>query len=197
MTIAEKLNNPEATFTQAEIYEAFEELGDRYGFYRDDRLPPKGQVHETESLVVDGFEHLGVLVVRQRTIHDAMIGIPSRVDAILKDNFSPSQNTIYNATALAMAKELIVSPPGLVDDVLASTDSRNIGFFNAFAKEYQGWMDDKAEAARQKKSGADETETGSEFASTSETAEISSQPTPDGSLLPKPTLSSSTGSSSP
>ncbi|NER79650.1 MAG: hypothetical protein F6K42_08720 [Leptolyngbya sp. SIO1D8] len=172
--IETKLGNPDATFTQAEIYAAFELLAERYGFYRDQRLPERNSVQETTSMTVDGFEHLGVLIIRPRTLHDSMIDIPSLVDEMLKGNFYPSQNTIYNATAIAMAKSLIVSPPGLVERLLESTDSKDFQFFNEFGKQYQKWMNERVEAAREKKSGPDEEESGISSASSSETTETSS-----------------------
>lgn len=189
--ISEKLNDPDAVFSQQEIYAAFEELSDRYGFHRDPNLPPRNSIHETTSMTVDGFEHLGVLIVRPRTIRDSMTTIPSRVDAVLKDNFSPSQNTIYNATAIAMAETLIVSPPGIVETILNSTNIKDLGFFNAFAKQYQDWMESRIQEASEKKSGEAEPENGSGSASSSETEETSSQPTKDGLVSRKPISSAS------
>lgn len=179
-SISDRLNDPEATFTQAEIYAAFEELAERYGFYRDQRLPERNSVKETTSLTVDGFEHLGVLVVRPRTNRDSMITIPSVVDRILGDNMSPSPNTLYNATAIAMAECLIISPPGFVERILESSDLQDLNFFGAFAGQYQAWQNSLTEEARGKDSGTGEKDVGKKSVSPSDTSTGSPPPTPDG-----------------
>lgn len=180
MTLSERLNDPNATFSQSEIYAVFEELAERYGFYRDQRLPERNSVMETTSMTVDGFEHLGVLVVRPRTNRDSMITIPSVVDRILGDNMNPSQGTLYNATAIAMAEVLIVSPPGFVEQILESSDIQDLNFFGAFAGQYQRWQNELAETARGKGSGSVEAGDGKRSASPSGTSTSSPPPTPDG-----------------
>lgn len=124
-----------------------------------------------------------------------MVTVPSRVDAVLKDNFAPSQNSIYNATAIAMAEVFIVSPPGIAEEILRSTNDKDLKFFDAFAKEYQTWMNARGKAASEKKSGGAELEGGSESALWSETGATSSQPIPAGLPSPNPTLSSNTDKS--
>lgn len=180
MSIGDRLNDPTATFTQSEIFAVFEEMAERYGFYRDQRLPERGSVQETTSMVVDGFEHLGVLVVRPRTNRDSMITIPSVVDRILGANMNPSPNTLYNATAIAMAEVLILSPPGFVEQILESSDVRDLNFFGAFAKQYGEWQNSLTEAARGKDSGTEETDDGPRSASPSATSTASPPPIPAG-----------------
>lgn len=191
--LQERLQDPTATFTQSEVFQAFENLAETYGYHRSPDLPQKEVVQETTSMVVDGYEHWGVLVIRPRTLRDSMITIPSVVDALLKDNMAPSQNTVYNATAIAMTKVLVVSPPGITNQVLESSSRKDLGFFNAFTKQYQEWMDAQTAEASEKKSGEVETASGTESASWSETDATSSPLAQTGSPLPKETSSLNTG----
>jgi hypothetical protein len=176
-TIRDRLLDPAATFSSKEIYQVFETLAEDYGFYRDPKLPEPGQSIETMSMTVKGFEHLGALIVRPRTIRDSMVSLPGLVDKLLGDNMNPSRNATNNANLIAIAQHAIVSPPNLVDKLLQSGNPKDIAFFLNFANEYADWLDQKSKEADQKKSG---TTSGSESASTSDTSEISSPQTLDG-----------------
>lgn len=173
-SIQERLKDPKAKFSQSEIYQAFEELADQYGFYRDEKLPQKQSV-QTTSLVVTGFEDWGAIVVRPNTLKDSMVTVPNLTDYLLGDNLNPSQVSTRNAQLIALAKTVIVSPPDFVDRILASENVEDFKWFNAFFREYQAWMDSRNNEAKEKKPT-----TGTKSASTSETSETSSPPTSDG-----------------
>jgi hypothetical protein len=179
-SVVEKLKDPTATFTQSEMYAVFEELAETYGFYRDQRLPERNSVQETTSMVVDGFEHLGAVVVRPRTNRDAMITIPSVVDRILGNNMTPSNGTYFNATAIAMAETLIISPPGFVERLLESTNIQDLNFFGAFTEQYKAWQESLTKEAQGKGSGPEAEDDGTKSASLSATSTASPPPTPDG-----------------
>lgn len=151
--LRDRLSDPNERFSPQEMYQLFELLAEEYGFHRDPNLPPKDQVVETSSLTVEGFEHLGVLVVRPRTVGDQMLNIPNKVDALLGPNMRPSQNTQINASLIALAQTVIISPVGFVDDLLKQANDTDLGFFIAFATEYKKWMDDRAGAVAKKKPG--------------------------------------------
>jgi hypothetical protein len=160
-TLQERLRDPDERFSPAEMHQVFESLAEEYGFHRDPRMQPKEAIAETASLVIPHFEDLGPVIVRPRTVGDFMHGIPSRVDRILSDNYSPSQNSAFNAGCVAIAQTVIVSPPTLIDDILKADaelyireeDGATYNFFWEFQKEYQAWSDDRAEAIKAKKSG--------------------------------------------
>jgi hypothetical protein len=151
--LRERLKDKEEIFTRDEIYAIFEELSEDYGFHRDPSLPKRSSAVETASLTVPGYDHLPMLVVRPRTNRDSMITIPSLADGILGENMKPSNFTLSNAYAVASAQTLIVSPVGLVDQILNSDRTEDIKFFGDFAREYDKWMASRMEAATQKKSG--------------------------------------------
>ncbi len=153
-SLHERLQDPDERFAPQEIYALFEQLAEEYGFHRDPNLPAKGSIAETTSLTLEGYEHLGVVVVRPRTIGDTMVSIPNLVDKLLGANLQPSQASSWNANLIALAKTVIVAPPRLVDSILESADDTNLGFFLAFATEYAKYMKARAEAVKQKKSGA-------------------------------------------
>lgn len=148
---------------------------------------------ELATLVVDGFEHLGPITVRPRTVGDTMLKIPGLVDQLLGSNMNPSAQSRYNALMIAIAQHAIVYPDDLVDRVLASNDPRDLqaelpveepkpggpktfrtSFFEQFAKEYGDWCEGKVEEARLGNSGKGSKGTGKKSASTSETIEDSS-----------------------
>lgn len=176
-TLRDRLADQNERFAPSEIYALFEELAEQYGYYRSNQLPAKELRIETISMTVKGYEHLGVIVVRPRTVGDSMTTIPKLVDKILGDDFNPSQNTAFNANLIALAQCVIVSPPGFVDTLLESTNDEDLRFFLAFAQEYAEWMQGRTEEAAKKKSGRI---SGTESASTSDTNETSSSPTPAG-----------------
>lgn len=164
-TLRERLGNPDERFSSNDIYQLFELLGEDYGWHRDPRLPEKGQVQETASMTIPHFEDLGPLVVRPRTVRDGQIVIPSLVDRILADNLTPSQRTVFNAQLVALMQTVVVSPPGIVDQILNSDEdylnrptgeggeAKSHSVFVSFASEYGKWMAQRAEEAREKKSG--------------------------------------------
>lgn len=118
-------------------------------------------------MTVDGFEHLGPIVVRPRTFRDSMSTIPLYIDleinraikeavaagAEMPEDYQPSPQTRYNAMMIAIARCVIVEPEGLVNDLLDSTTSSDFGFFSKFAEEYTDWMDSQVEETQEKKSG--------------------------------------------
>ena len=152
-TVLERLQDPNERFSPAELYPVFEAIAEQYGYYRDERLPKKGETVETASMTVDGYEHFGVLVVRPRTVRDTMITIPGLCDKILGGNLEPSTNTLYNAQMVALAQTVIVSPVDIVDRVLSSSKPEDIGFFLAFAQEYGRWIQHLSDESSKKKSG--------------------------------------------
>ncbi|MBT9160464.1 MAG: hypothetical protein DDT26_01750 [Dehalococcoidia bacterium] len=175
--IREKLQNPGATFSRDEMYAIFEELSEDYGFYRSKDLPQKDKRVETASLIVKGFEDLGPIVVRPMTVQDTLINLPSWIDKILGDNLDPSKRAYGSAATLAIARLVVVSPPNLVSDMLASENPNSVQFFYNFAEEYSAWREVRLEEVREKKSGA---KSGTKSASSSETSETSSPQTPRG-----------------
>ncbi|MBD2019346.1 hypothetical protein H6F43_04000 [Leptolyngbya sp. FACHB-36] len=177
--LEERLQDPNDRFSSAEIYQLFELLAEQYGYHRSPELPPRNTIAETASLTVKGFEHLGVIVVRPRTMRDSMIVIPGLIDKLLGDNFQPSQSSAFNAGMIALASTVIVSPPSLVERVLKSTDDQDLNFFANFAQEYSNWLTARNKALHEKKSGA-ETD-GKKSSSTSDTDATSSPPTIAGS----------------
>lgn len=130
----------------------------------------------TATVTVDGFEHLGAIVVRPRTFRDSMMTIPFLVDQEINrvmaemgvQDVNPSQQTRYNAMMIAIARCVIVEPQGLVDELLESTTSKDFGFFDKFAEEYTDWMDSQSEEAQEKKSGRGQKGTGKKSVSSSE-----------------------------
>ncbi len=176
-SIKQRLLEPEATFTAKEMYHAFEALAEIYGYYRSPELPPKEQVVEITSLTLEKYAKFGVLVVRPRTMRDTLITIPSLIDKILGNDFTPSQNTSFNASLIALAKTVIVSPVGIVEQILNSTDENDLEFFLDFAVHYAEWMRQRTDEATKKNSGKTNL---NESASSSETNETFSPPTPAG-----------------
>jgi hypothetical protein len=179
--LQERLQDPDEIFTLAEVHQAFDLLGPDYGWRRDDRLPSLGTVR-TFSLTVPGFEYLGVIFVKLITGQDRLITIPNLRDKALGDNFNPSQMSLVYAETLAQASCAIVSPPGLVEDLLNDEDPEAVAFFFAFSKEYKALVNEHAASLREKKSlrVRQNSPDGNEFASTSDTDATSSPPTPDG-----------------
>lgn len=151
--LLERLQDPNERFSSAEFHQIFEALSEKYGYYRDERLPSSARPVETASLTVTGYEDLGVLIVRPRTLRDQMLTIPNRVDVLLGRNMDPSQSTTINASMIALAETLIVQPPGFVEKLLESASDDDLGFFQAFAIEYVAWMDSRSEGASKKKRG--------------------------------------------
>lgn len=160
--LVERLQDPNERFSPQEMYHIFEAMAEQYGFHRDPNLPVKGAIVETTSLTVPKFEHWGVLIVRPRTQHDSLMGIPNLADKLLGDNFQPSQGTAFNAKLIALARTVIVSPVNIVERILRSEDEEDLNFFMAFGIEYKRWMDHRAAEIKAKKSGMT---TGNESAS--------------------------------
>lgn len=177
MSIQDKLNDPKATFSLDEMFAVFEELSDTYGFHRSRELPPRDKRVETASLIVKEFEHLGPIIVRPMTVQDTLVNLPSWVDKILSDNLNPSQRAYNSAATLAIARLVIVSPPHLVADMLASEDPDSIRFFYNFATEYNEWREARLAEVSKKKSG---TANGTKSVSSSETSATSSPPAKNG-----------------
>lgn len=133
-------------------------------------------------MTVDGFEHLGPIVVRPRTFRDSMSTIPLYVDLEINrainemmaagveipQDYQPSQQSRYNAMMIAIARCVIVEPKGLVDGLLESTTSTDFRFFDKFAEEYTAWMDSQSEEAQEKKSGRGQKESGKKSVSSLE-----------------------------
>ena len=150
----------------------------------------------TATMTVDGFEHLGPILVRSRTFRDSMQTIPMLVDlelnrsirelkeggAEIPADYEPSQQSRYNALMIAIARCVIVDPKNLVDDLLSSTTASDYGFFGAFAEEYTDWMNGQSEEVQEKKSGREKKVSGKESASTSATDTDSPQLILDGSI---------------
>jgi hypothetical protein len=161
--LRERLKDPSDRFSRDDIYKLFELLAEDYGFHRDPRLPAQLTAVETASIVVPHFEDLGPIVVRPSTVGDSMIRIPSLVDRILKDNFEPSQNSAYNASCVALAQAVVIAPVGIIDTILsadatlyirATEDGKGLyNFFWEFSREYQAWIEHRAEEAKAKKLG--------------------------------------------
>lgn len=138
---------------------------------------------ETATMTVTGFERFGPIVVRTRTYKDSMFIIPALQDQYLNEtlrelgieDINAGDQLRYNALLVAIAKAVILEPIGFVASLLDSTNSEDFRFFGVFAEEYSAWMDGKIEAAQSKKSGTEQTETGSESVSSSEATIDSSQ----------------------
>lgn len=143
--------------------------------------------HPTVTMTVDGFEHWGPLVVRPLTMRDNLIAIPSEADKLIpSDNMAPSAAVTNGARALAMLKVVVVHPIDFADRLANSTALADMGFFAAFSRQYEQWMEAQAEEAQAKKSGTAQTETGKESAGTSGNTTDSSLATLTGSTSPKP-----------
>jgi len=181
-TLNERLADPDARFTASEMAQIFEALGPKYGWHRSKDLPPKEVIQQTASLTMPGFEWLApVVIVRSQTMRDRSLRIPNLIDQLLGANMRPSAMTHLNASYIAQAYTVIVSPVGLVDMVLDSTDSRALGFFGAFSEEYKKWCDSTVEEITTKKSGPMmTTATGSESASSSGHSTDTAPEIPDG-----------------
>jgi hypothetical protein len=182
--LQDRLSDQDEIFTLPEVYQAVELLAPEMGFSRGEQLPKPGTVR-LFMLTVPGFEFLGVLSVKLLTGHDQIKKLNLR-DKLLDDNFDSRQNTNTYFEFIAEASLAIVSPPGLVDDVLNDTDPDMMNFFLAFYKEYRALVAQNAENIRKKKylemkAKAASSPDGSASASTSETVETSSPPTQDGS----------------
>ncbi|MCD8487891.1 MAG: hypothetical protein LRZ84_14435 [Desertifilum sp.] len=175
--LQERLQNPDEIFTTAEVYQAFEALAEKYGYYRDNRLPSRDVIQNTTSILIPEWEHLGAILIRPQTLNDAMLVIPSLVDKLLGTNLEPSRNTVFNASVIALAQTVIVSPPNLVEDILSSNDPRDLNFFIAFASEYKRWTDVQLEESKLKKFGK---RSGNAPSSMSGNSTGSSQQTPGG-----------------
>lgn len=174
----ERLQNPEEIFTTAEVYQAFEELSQKYGYYRDERLPSREvMVNATTSFIIPGWEHLGAIIIRPQNLQDVMINVPSLVDKLLGSNLEPSRNSVFNASVIALAKTVIVSPPNFVEDILTSNDPQDLNFFIVFAQEYKRWADIQLAESKLKKFGK---RSGNAPSSTSESSTASSPLTRDG-----------------
>lgn len=143
--------------------------------------------HPTETMTVDGFEHLGPLVVRPLTIQDSLVNIPSAADRFLPpDDMRPSPETMNGARTLGMLQVVVVEPAGFAQKLASSTNVKDLGFFKAFSDQYQAWIDSQVEEAQAKKSGTAPLGTGSEFAGKSGSTTDSSPPTQTGSGSLKP-----------
>jgi hypothetical protein len=138
----------------------------------------------TATMTVEGFEHLGAIVVRPRTFRDSMIIIPLYVDQEINramaeigiEDVNPSGQLRYNAMMIAIARTVIVEPPDLVDKLLESTKGSDFTFFGKFAEEYTDWMDAQSEEAQEKKSGGTQRRgSGKKSASSSESDGASPQ----------------------
>lgn len=163
MTLSDRLLDPDEVFSQQEVYTAFEALAEKYGYHKDPSLPVKGAIAETATLTIPHFEDLGVMIVRPKTIQDSMITLPNLMDALLENNINPSQQTLFNLSLIALMRTVVVSPPGIVDQLLRSPegdylareiDGTRHNVFIEFAQEYGNWAKMKSEAVAQKKSGA-------------------------------------------
>ncbi len=186
--LQERLQDPDEIFTVSEVYQLMEILAPEMGFYRDERLPKPGTVR-LFMLTVPGFEFLGALQVKLLTGHDQIKKLNLR-DKLLDDNFNSRQGTNTFFDFIAEASLAIVSPPGLVDQLLNDPDPDMMAFFLAFYREYQLVVADNAVNVRRKKYLEDQAAKakreaksegdGNESASTSDTDETSSPPTPDG-----------------
>jgi hypothetical protein len=129
-------------------------------------------------ITVSGYEKWGEIGVRARTVADSMLKIPARTEALLGTNVESAKNRAYYAASIvAIAEHAIVSPPDLVQKVMASSDPKDVTFFYQFNEEYAKLNEDFIKHVKQKKSG--ET-TGGESVSSLEIDEDSSQMTLDG-----------------
>jgi hypothetical protein len=174
-SLADRLNDPDEIFCQKEVFQAFETLCDRYGYHRDPKLPaPEKMESVIASMTLDGFEHLGVLLVRSLTQRDQMIAIPSLIDKELGDNLAPGNAAYSAASALAYARCAIVSPVNLVEEMLDTDDPINSNFFYAFNRQHAAWQTEQTKAENAKKSGPATKASGSESASSSAIAATSS-----------------------
>ena len=138
---------------------------------------------ETAVMTITHFDHLGPVTVRVRTNRDIMLTIPSLTDQYLGDNMAPSVASRYAASLQATMAALVVEPKGLVDQILDSTNIRDlqveveieadntktkqptkqlINVFQQFNNEYEEWISSRIEEASQKKSGVVTTEPGTE-----------------------------------
>lgn len=138
----------------------------------------KQQQEPIAYITVSGFEKWGEIGVRGRTVADSMLKIPARTEALLGANVDSAKGrAYYAASVVAIAEHAIVSPEGLVQDVMRSSDPEDVNFFYAFATEYAELNKDFISHVQKKKSGAT---TLKEPVSSSETEEDSSQTTPVG-----------------
>lgn len=174
MQLEEKFLDPEAVFSQTELYQAVELIAPQLGFERPgiDPLPPQA-IAKTTALTIPGYEHIGVMLVRERTVQDVQVNVPSLMDKLLGNNLAPSLATYSSVARIALAKIVIVSPVNLVQQILDSTDARNMKFFLDFDVEYGKWMKALADEIAKKNSGMTN---GNALNSSSETEETSSQP---------------------
>lgn len=149
------------------------------------------QETKTAVMTVDGFEHRGLITVRPRKVKDKLTiarltdkYLFSDIDGESLENIQVSPRTQYEANSYAIAKTVIVHPPGIVDEILESEDPRDwsalveieldgkkteveLSFFDSFLRDYSEWSDSLNAEAREKKSGRETTESGIESASLS------------------------------
>ncbi|MEO0376206.1 MAG: hypothetical protein AAF329_16605 [Cyanobacteria bacterium P01_A01_bin.17] len=132
-----------------------------------------------ETMTITHFEHLGELIVRPRTNRDVMITIPAVTDRRLTWNMTPSLQSRYNASLLAVMEVAVVEPAGIVDIILDSLNpqdlrtevtaedgtTRTINVFQTFSDEYEEWIAFQIDEASGKKSGTEMTESGTESVS--------------------------------
>lgn len=136
------------------------------------------------TMTVDGFEHWGVITVRPRTNMASAYVIPALQEKELAsamtlmqeidpEGFSAANDmgdqTRFNSLVVAVARYAIVDPTDVVDQILASSDPKDFGFFVQFAQEYGAWMDRQTEEAQAKKSGRAPKGSGKKSVSSSET----------------------------
>jgi hypothetical protein len=140
---------------------------------------------ETATMTVDGFEDLGVIIVRPRTnaasayvipaLHDRELSVAmqalSEIDGEgMSADTSLGNQVRYNTLLIAVARYAIVEPKDLIDQILEDSDPKKFDFFIQFAQEYGAWMDARSEEAQGKKSGTEKKDRGKKSASSSETA---------------------------
>ncbi len=185
-----KLDDANEIFTLAEVYAAVDELAPFNGWRREDYKPPAATV-QTYQILVDNFEHYGVITVKLLSVMEQRIVVPNDRDYYLTLNSSGRflskealQEAYTNCHIVAMLKSAIVSPPGLVEKILqdpASDDGYE--FLIALYREYDVMIGELAQESKKKRRSL-ETQTmsgdGSVSVSTSATGEISSPQVPNG-----------------
>lgn len=188
--LSNKLDDPNEIFTLAEVYAAVDELAPLNGWRRDGYKPPAATV-QTYQILVDNFEHYGIITVKLLSVMEQRIVVPNDRDYYLTLNSSGGflskealQEAYTNCTIVATLKSAIVSPPGLVNKILQDPASEDgYEFLIALYREYDLMIGALAQESKKKRLSRAVQKTsgdGSEFASTSGTGEISSPPVPNG-----------------
>lgn len=185
-----KLDDANEIFTLAEVYAAVDELAPFNGWQRDGYKPPSATV-QTYQILVDNFEHYGIITVKLLSVMEQRIVVPNDRDYYLTLNSSGGflskealQEAYTNCHIVAMLKSAIVSPPGLVEKILQNPACEDgYEFLIALYREYDVMIGALAQESKKKRLSRAVQKTsgdGSESASTSGTGEISSQLIPNG-----------------